>query len=314
MPPAPSPPPSPPPYALELTVPPYVGADNAAHAARLCVQQGGSLASIQGAAQNQLALATMLRYKRDRATFGAMEAVQCTGGPCKDNWAWDDGAAWYYTNWAAGMPDGRGREQCSEMWKTGEWNDVPCDQGPRAYICQVPVPPPGFTFACSAGVVARLGRSATCRYHVSSLGPRHKAEVTWQVAEARCRDIKQFGHGAQLAEPRTADQVQFLASALRMHGAESLWIGLRRVGSSSGSSNSNFQWESGATLAGDEARWAATEPNGASGDCVEMWEDGTWNDRACDIGKQLACERVVSSESDSEEEDEDEPEMSDDDD
>ena len=92
-------------------------------------------------------------------------------------------------------------------------------------------------------------------------------------------------------------QVQYLASHLRAHGAESLWIGLRRLSSGEGlvgtASNSNFRWESGATLSSDEARWAATEPNGAKGDCVEMWEDGTWNDRACDIGKVLACELVV---------------------
>ena len=91
--------------------------------------------------------------------------------------------------------------------------------------------------------------------------------------------------------------MQYLASHLRAHGAESLWIGLRRLSSGEGlvgtASNSNFRWESGATLSSDEARWAATEPNGAKGDCVEMWEDGTWNDRACDIGKVLACERVV---------------------
>ena len=162
---------------------------------------------------------------------------------------------------------------------------------------QVPVPPPGFTFPCSAGVVERLGRSATCRYQINGLGARHKAEITWQVAEERCRDMELFGAGARLAEPRTAEQVQYLASTLRAHGAESLWIGLRRVSSSHSlmgtDSNSNFKWESGAALTSDEARWAATEPNGAKGDCVEMWEDGTWNDRACDIGKVLACERVV---------------------
>ncbi len=54
-----------------------------------------------------------------------------------------------------------------------------------------------------------------------------------------------------------------------------------------------FKWDSGALLTADEARWAATEPNGNPGDCVEMWEDGTWNDRACDIGKVLACERPL---------------------
>ena len=39
---------------------------------------------------------------------------------------------------------------------------------------------------------------------------RHKAEITWHVAEERCRDIELFGAGARLAEPRTADQVPHL--------------------------------------------------------------------------------------------------------
>ena len=74
------------------------------------------------------------------------------------------------------------------------------------------MPPPGFTFPCSAGVVERLGRPATCRYQISQLGAKHKAEITWRVAEERCRDMELFGAGARLAEPRTPDQVQFLAS------------------------------------------------------------------------------------------------------
>ena len=75
---------------------------------------------------------------------------------------------------------------------------------------------------------------------------------------------------------------------LRAHAAESLWIGLTRQ------ADGSFRWVgSGEQLAANEARWSATEPNGVAGDCVEMWEDGSWNDRSCDIGKVLACERVV---------------------
>ena len=42
----------------------------------------------------------------------------------------------------------------------------------------------------------------------------------------------------------------------------------------------------GSSLRDNEAFWSLTEPNGdgSGGDCVEMWEDGTWNDRSCDIG------------------------------
>ena len=101
-----------------------------------------------------------------------------------------------------------------------------------------------------------------------------------------------MGGGAQLAEPRTALQTQFLAHELRAAGAESLWIGLRKEGD--GTTAANFRWAgSGEPLRPAEARWSATEPNGEAGDCVEMWEDGTWNDRACDIGKVLACEVPV---------------------
>ena len=71
------------------------------------------------------------RYQRDRATLGGV-TLGGRGAP----WAWSSGAAWSYTNWAARMPDGQG-PQCLELWTTGEWNDVPCDEGPRAYICQV---------------------------------------------------------------------------------------------------------------------------------------------------------------------------------
>ena len=71
-PPPPSPPP-PPPYALELTVTPYVGAESARIAERLCEKQGGWLAAIQSAAQNQLALTAMLKHPR-RGQSGPPEA------------------------------------------------------------------------------------------------------------------------------------------------------------------------------------------------------------------------------------------------
>ena len=76
-PPSPSPPP-PPPYPLELTVSPYVGADSVHLAERLCGQQGGSLASIQSAAQNQLALTVMLKHtQHDQSGSPAASSSPC---------------------------------------------------------------------------------------------------------------------------------------------------------------------------------------------------------------------------------------------
>ena len=284
--PAPEPPsPEPPPPAIvyEYTIPPYTAAGTVEEARQHCVTQGGRLAAVRDATENAALLSIMKRYKRDRATLGASLA----GG----RWEWQGGGhegavpVWAYENWAENQPDNQPDSHCAEMWSTGEWNDVPCDEGPRPYFCEVAVPPADFTFPCTPGLQASLGRAATCHYVVSYLGWEEKKDMYWQTARDTCASL---GGGAQLAEPRTALQNQLLASIVRAHGAESLWIGLTKVW------DGGLEWASdGSRLVDDEARWSVTEPNGDAGDCVEVWEDGTWNDRACDIGKVLACEKPV---------------------
>ena len=118
------------------------------------------------------------RYKRDRATLGAISF-----GP---QWTWSNGAAWSYTNWAAGMPDGQG-PQCVEMWTTGEWNDVPCEQGPRAYICQVCM----HTSArwrggavCMHAVYARCTRGAYAVHMLRAYSRTRSAHAILHVAGA----------------------------------------------------------------------------------------------------------------------------------
>jgi len=281
---------------MEYTIPPYVGAATVDAASKLCAKQGGRLATVVDGVQNDAMLEIMLKYKRDRATIGARLI--------EGNWTWssagEDGGvgevagkvtakpgAWKYENWASGQPDAPKTDACAEMWTTGEWNDVPCTQGPRAYFCEVWVPPGDFTFPCSSSGVDRsdvFGESLMCRYDVTSLSDEGKRGIHWWVARDRC---KAMGHGAHLAEPRSTEQSQFLASILRKHGAESLWIGLRKQGD-------GFVWDSdGSELEEKDSHWAATEPQYIEGSCVEMWEDGTWNDRSCDIGKVVACEVVA---------------------
>lgn len=270
-------------YAVEYTLPPYQAANSVAQARQLCAQQGGVLASVTSSAINQQLLALILRYKRDRATIGGL-LVNGQWGPLGvQAWQGQHSVPWKYENWAGGQPDDD-RDQCVEMWTTGEWNDFNCADGPKPYLCEVRVPPADFTFACSPGVARHAGKGARCRFEVSAFTPAEKTPIVWEVARRRCAEL---GGGASLAEPRTALQNQWLASRLRQHGSESMWLGLRK-------DNDGFFWESDKSrLADSESRWANTEPNGVPGDCVEMWEDGTWNDRACDIGKVLACEVVV---------------------
>mmetsp|Transcript_31478 Transcript_31478/g.76548 ORF Transcript_31478/g.76548 Transcript_31478/m.76548 type:complete len:327 (-) Transcript_31478:270-1250(-) len=264
---------------LELTIPPYVGAHSVKEAEEMCKRHGGRLAAGDTAANNREVLGVLLKYKRLWATIAARRSGS--------GWNWQGhDAAWSYTNWAAGQPDNE-HEECVEMWTTGQWNDIPCyGQDLKPYICQVPVPTDDYTFPCSPGLAKKLGHSATCRYLLSAFSPSEKASIHWGVARDQC---KAYGPLAQLAEPRTAEQVQFLASAIRKTSSESLWIGLTKK------SNGYFWDSDGSKLKADESFWAVTEPNGQPGDCVEMWEDGTWNDRPCDIGKVLSCEQPLDS-------------------
>jgi len=266
----------------EITIPPYVGAISGIEAQAQCEKLGGHLASAANEAENKHLLSILVKYKRDRAIIGAQRTW--LGG---DEWRWQGTEQpLSYWNWAPNQPDNT-YDQCSEMWTSGQWNDIKCEVWPSmAYLCDVAVPEPGFTFICSPGVQARLpcqgfgchAKASTtklCRYVIKTMSLEEKKELFWDTARDRCTAL-----GGQLAEPRTKEQTQFLASAIRAHSAESLWIGLKRKGD-------GFSWEGdGSSLRDNEAFWSLTEPNGdgSGGDCVEMWEDGTWNDRSCDIG------------------------------
>lgn len=184
----------------ELTIPPYVGAESISQAERKCKEHGGRLASAWSEQSNQKLLDMVLKYKRDRAIIGAKREA---GG-----WAWQGREQkWQYENWAPGQPD-NSFEGCAEIWTTGGWNDLPCDSfGGKPYLCSVRVPGEDYSFPCSDGMTRKLGRRTKCRYVVSANSPAEKKDIYWAVAKERC-----IAQGGLLAEPRTAEQVQFLAS------------------------------------------------------------------------------------------------------
>ena len=79
--------------------------------------------------------------------------------------AWTDGTAVSYTNWAAHEPnDGGEGEDCTALAAQhllyGSWNDVRCDEA-LGYVCrgatQPPAPPVGWTLELSGGAAIERG-------------------------------------------------------------------------------------------------------------------------------------------------------------
>ena len=94
-----------------------------------------------------------------------------------------------------------------------------------------------------------------------------------------------------VAEPKTAEQLQYLARALRDSGDDSMWVGVTP------DNTDGWQWQSnGVALTRQTGAWAPGQPDN-DGQCVEMWSDATWNDRACSgdfyTNKVCPCEVPV---------------------
>lgn len=108
-----------------------------ATATQLCAMNNAQVASIQSAAENKFVFG-LLHFANQAVWIGLKRQGQ--------NFAWVDGSAVGYLNWAPGEPNNEnGTENCSVMWgpalKTaawhGKWNDVPCgDPGRDTVVCK----------------------------------------------------------------------------------------------------------------------------------------------------------------------------------
>jgi hypothetical protein len=280
-PPSPSPPlaPPPPPWAHAITIsvvmPPSFDASR-----RKCEMVGGRLAQIRSAGDTERARAVLQASTYTTAWIGLSDQGH------EGQWRWLDGdgedalTGNGYTLWAAGQPDngfGAG-EGCAEIRTSGEWNDAPC-RDRRAYLCEVPEPPDDLSFPCSPGLTPD-DPNRRCRYALPQPDSVKKPMDSWA---AEC--VRQYA-GSRLAEPRTLEQINLLQKGLRSGFHDSLWLGLKRSGG-------EWRWSgSNEVLAIDTTRWAPNQPDN-DGVCVEMWPDGTWNDRDCTVAKVAACEVVM---------------------
>lgn len=302
MPPPQMPPSSPPPLAptvLEIYVSMLRAPFDAAR--KICGRDQGVLAVPRNAAANDEAAAKLAAHMdhADRMWLGATDEAG------EGSWSrLRHGAgtlALSFESWAAGQPDGGSAENCVEMWTTGKWNDAPCGDS-KVYACEVPqTPGKDYAFECSPGMLKLLdaeqaGRPLRCTFHLFGADGVRGGQTEKCVFD-ECRELceRQAG-GGRVAEPRTAAQRQFLARALRRSGDDSMWLGLTPAKGGGG----GWRWNADQqNLDADEAAWAHLQPDAfdASGQCVEMWPDATWNDRPCEgdpfADKVCPCEVPV---------------------
>lgn len=186
-----------------------------------------------------------------------------------------------YTRWAPGQPDGGGDEGCIEMWTTGLWNDAPCDHY-KTYACEVPQPQQHMRFDCSPGVLTKLAQGhadhaqTQCTYEFFGADGKRSSTIK-QEFEACSTLCQQAAVGSQIAEPRTATQLQYLARILRRSGDDGMWVGLTLEG------RSRWRWAgSNESLSAADASWAPGHPELNPGwSCVSLWPDGTYHARGC---------------------------------
>uniref|UniRef100_A0AC35G9N4 C-type lectin domain-containing protein n=1 Tax=Panagrolaimus sp. PS1159 TaxID=55785 RepID=A0AC35G9N4_9BILA len=61
------------------------------------------------------------------------------------HWQWTDGTTFDFPNWSPPEPNNPGAENCGEIylrsmdvWKAGQFNNIPCDSTIARYICKKP--------------------------------------------------------------------------------------------------------------------------------------------------------------------------------
>ncbi len=97
-----------------------------------CEGRGGTLASIESAAENG-------RVYTEVSKGSIAVWIGLSLSEDGTTWTWTDGSPYGYTNWYNGEPNGGGgfgNEECAQMYEnSGYWNDFDCATA-YGYVCQ----------------------------------------------------------------------------------------------------------------------------------------------------------------------------------
>ncbi|XP_062291189.1 macrophage mannose receptor 1 [Scomber scombrus] len=239
-----------------------------------CRKEGGNLASIDMSYDQAFVAGAVLQGKGD-AWIGLRR---------KENgsYTWTDGWPVFFTHWGPAEPSNIKGEGCVSMhaaWPFhGTWNDTKCDQA-KAYICKISSENPPSTPAPGDGKCLPFwipyGRHCYSVYN----GPQG---FSWPDSRTICQSAN-----ADLASIHSRAEVEFIRS-INVTKRHNLWIGLTR--------DSSFGWGWTDKTSLGFINWAQGEPNLAfhPGDvaeenCVEMYNDGRWNDNNCLQKRGFVC-------------------------
>ncbi|XP_026154124.1 macrophage mannose receptor 1 isoform X2 [Mastacembelus armatus] len=243
-------------------------------AQKACEQEKGNLASIDMSYDQAFIAGAVLQGKAD-AWIGLRR--QGSG-----SYAWTDGWPVFFTQWGPGEPTNIKDEGCVSMHASrvfhGTWNDTNCNLA-KPYICKIssekppPTPGPGDG-NCMTGWIP-YGRYC---YYVS----REKEVLSWPESDHACQFFK--GH---LVSIHSRAEVEFIRN-LNYTKTHPIWIGLTR--------DRNYGWGWTDKTSVGFFNWATGEPNAAfhpgevgEENCVEMYDDGRWNDNNCLQKRGFAC-------------------------
>ncbi|XP_078695922.1 uncharacterized protein LOC144924510 isoform X2 [Branchiostoma floridae x Branchiostoma belcheri] len=238
-----------------------------------CQRDGGMLATIDAQDTNDLVVKE-IRAGRDSYWIGLNDVRE------EGSFVWSDEAKSpaVYTNWQPDQPDNGGGEDCVEMTKNQDWNDLPCSSKLN-FICEKEK----TQWTCPPIYGVNAFRGKCYRFSVR--------RVTFNEAKAICRT--EGGRLAVLKDQATDVFIRKRIRSLPHRRVLNYWIGLSDI-----QEEGTFVWSDGTELtASGYTHWSQGKPDNAEvergEDCVEIRQDMnyTWNDVECGEKRRFVCEK-----------------------
>lgn len=225
----------------------------------VCEEIGGNLVSIHSKKENEF-----IGGLTDEGLWIGLNDENEEG-----EFQWTDGSSVKYTSWGPGEPNNKGDEHCTFYRpETQDWNDIDCFTSKLLFVCRRGLEVP-LEKGCPRGWTKNKD-TGKC-YFVSQFA------VPFAIARARCQlaDAR-----ADVVVPRNEKENQFVKELI---AGKRSWLGLTDT-----HSEGNFVDKDG--VEADYTAWRTEEPNNLSEEhCVEMYNDGLWNDNKCDEKFHYVC-------------------------